>query len=323
MKLTTSFIIPESKTKISPTDAVISIGSCFSENIGTRMEKLPMDILNQPLGTLFHPYSIQRGLEIQAMDPSESYVQNDFFVHPDFHSRFTSKSKEKLMHEIQIAQKKTNEFWQSANWLIITWGTAFYYFDKKLQRSIANCHKQPASLFEKKRSSCEEIKLESISFFKKLQTINPKLNIILTVSPVRHTKDGLMENSVSKSTLRLAADEICRELNFVHYFPSYEIMMDELRDYRFYGSDMIHPNETAIHIIWERFIATYFNEELLNIEKIWNNYWSSIQHSAHPEKQAVQNSLLEKILDEIKTKYSHLAIQKTEEIIKSRILPIS
>ncbi|MFM6947921.1 MAG: GSCFA domain-containing protein [Aquirufa sp.] len=323
MKLMTSIPIPESPTKINHSDTILSIGSCFSENIGNLLEKLPINILNQPYGTLFHPNSIQRSLETTKIRKEELINQNGFFVHPDFHSQFTSSSAEKLKNELQDIQASTSSFIQKANWLIITWGTAFYYFDKNLQRPIANCHKQANSLFEKKLSSVQELKNENLSFFKKLKKLNPQLNIILTVSPVRHTKDGMMENSVSKSTLRLAADEICRELNFVHYFPAYEIMMDELRDYRYYGPDLIHPNETAIHIIWERFIATYFNEELLNIDKIWNNYLSSIHHRAHPEKQAIQNALLEKILDEIKTKYSHLTIEKTEEIIKSRILPIS
>jgi hypothetical protein len=152
---------------------------------------------------------------------------------------------------------------------------------------------------------------------------DPKLNIILSISPVRHTKDGMMENSISKSILRVAAHEINQSLDFVHYFPAFEIMLDELRDYRFYGADLIHPNEIAIEFIWERFKTCFFGEELMEIEKIWTNYWASIQHRAHPEKQLLQNALLGKILDEIKAQYAHLTIEKTEEFIKARILPIS
>lgn len=323
MKLSTSFPIPESLIKISPTDSILSIGSCFAENMGNLLERLPMSILNQPFGTLFHPSSIQRALENQALEPLDCYFQNDFFVHPDYHSKFTSNSKEKLMNEIQSIQQQTNTFCQSSNWIIITWGTAFYYLDKKLQRPIANCHKQASVQFEKKLSTSEEIINSSIPFLKALKKQNPNLNIILSISPVRHTKDGMMQNSVSKSILRVAANEINQSLDFVHYFPAFEIMMDELRDYRFYGPDLIHPNDLAINYIWERFKTCFFNEELKDVEEVWTNYWASIQHRAHTEKQFIQNILLEKIADEIKTKYAHLAIEKTEEIIKSRILPIS
>lgn len=323
MKLSTSFPIPESSIKISPSDAILSMGSCFSENMGSLLERLPMRILNQPLGTLFHPFSIQRALSKEALLESECFTENDFFVHPDFHSKFTSRSKEKLMNEIRSAQQETIAFCQNSQWLIITLGTAFYYFDKKLQRPIANCHKQASSQFEKRLSSSDEISTSFIPFLKHLKNTNPQLNIILSVSPVRHTKDGMMENSLSKSILRVAVNDIVQAVDFVHYFPAFEIVLDELRDYRFYGPDLIHPNEIAIEYIWEKFKTCFFDDALLNIDKTWTNYWASIQHRAHPEKQGIQNTLLEKILDEIKTKYSHLSIRQTEEIIKSRILPIS
>jgi hypothetical protein len=323
MKLTTSFPIPESLEKIKVTDTIMSVGSCFSENMGNLLDRLPMHILNQPLGTLFHPFSIQKSLEQIELKISDCIAQDGLFVHPDFHSHFTSKSAEGLILQLKKIKEEAIEFCHKADWLIITWGTAFYYFDKALERPIANCHKQPSQQFEKKLSTVEEIKNESVRFFEQVRRNNPEIKIILTVSPVRHTRDGMMENSVSKSTLRVAAAEVSKELNFVHYFPSYEIMMDELRDYRFYEADLIHPNNVAITYIWDRFKSCFFDSTMQEIEKKWSQYFLSIQHRVHPEKRDIQLELLMTIVDEIKTNYSHLPIQKTEDLINSRILSIS
>jgi cellobiose-specific phosphotransferase system component IIA len=323
MKWITSVHIPESNHKIGSSDRILSLGSCFSENMGDRLERLPMSILNQPLGTLFHPFSIQKIFQEEEIRAEDCYETDGFFVHPDFHSKFTSKSREVLVTQLKNIQKDTWEFCQEVDWIIITWGTAYQYFDKKLQRPIANCHKQAMQQFEKRLSTSEELIEEGHNFFRQLKDKYPKAKIILTVSPVRHTKDGLMENSVSKSLLRVAAAELSHALSQVHYFPSYELMLDELRDYRFYQADLIHPNELAIEYIWEKFKATYFANDLLEIDKAWTNYLLSIHHRVQMEKQAIHNALLEKIWQEIQTKYADFPIHKMGELIKSRILPNS
>lgn len=323
MKLTTSIIIPESLKKISVSNRILCLGSCFSENMGNLLERLPMTILNQPLGTLFHPFSIQRSLTPLELNGDECVSQDDFFVHPDFHSQFTSPSKVDLIKRLEQVKTESIEFCQKTNWLLITWGTAFYYYDKTLGRPIANCHKQRNTQFEKRLSTVEELTSQTFEFFEGLQKKNPQLKIILTVSPVRHTKDGMQENSISKSTLRVAAAEICQKLDFVHYFPSYEIMMDELRDYRFYAADLIHPNEVAINYIWDLFKRCFFDLDLIELEKKWTNYLVSIHHRVQKEKQSIHNELLMKMIDEIKTNYSHLPIHKMVELINSRILAIS
>jgi hypothetical protein len=187
MKWITSVHIPESRQKIDSSDRILSLGSCFSENMGDRLERLPMSVLNQPLGTLFHPFSIQKIFQEEEIRAEDCYETDGFFIHPDFHSKFTSTSQEGLITHLRSIQKETWEFCQEVDWIIITWGTAYHYFDKKLQRPIANCHKQAKHQFEKRLSTLEELTEKGLSFFEQLKNKYPKAKIILTVSPVRHT----------------------------------------------------------------------------------------------------------------------------------------
>ena len=252
------FTIPISEYKIQKNHKIISIGSCFAQSMGERLEKNGFSILNQPFGTIFHPLAIQKLFSDSAVLEKDLMQRDGLWVHPDFHSVFKNESKEKVVFNILEQRKIVNELIQKADWLILTFGTSFRYFDKNLNQYIANCHKQPQKRFNKVFISMEEMALSLIPFFKELNSKNKKLRIMLTVSPVRHTKDGIMENMVSKSNLRLLTDRLNNELDFVDYFPAYEIMMDELRDYGFYKSDLIHPSEEAEDYIWEKFQETFF-----------------------------------------------------------------
>ncbi|MFY9160138.1 GSCFA domain-containing protein [Aquirufa ecclesiirivi] len=323
MQFTTTFSIPESIQKIELSSHVLSIGSCFAENMGKRMENLPLNTINQPFGTLFHPNAILKALQTDKLSPIELVNQQGIWLHPDYHSSLCASDPSDLMELIQQRQQKVKKSLGQSQFLLITWGTAYYYWDKKLKRPIANCHKQAANSFEKRLSTLDEIILPYQEFIQKINKKNSNLRIILTVSPVRHTKDGIPENTVSKAILRLAAETLKNTFPYVDYFPAYEIMLDELRDYRFYASDMIHPNDTAEEYIWQKFMGCYFSKDLVNIEKKWKAAYQTLQHQFHPAKKALYLQSLEQCKAEFSSTTLGYDTSKMQQAIEARILSIS
>jgi hypothetical protein len=320
INLTTTFSIPRATHLIRPNSQILCIGSCFAENMGQRLDDLPLLVSNQALGTLFHPLSILRGLSHETLRASDLYQQGNLYIHPDFHSQFMGNHAEEFIASLAETQAKTLEFLSASNFLIITWGTAFYYEDQVLGRAVANCHKQPASRFIKKQSTVEEITLAYDHFFQE----NPLQKIILSVSPVRHTRDGIPENAVSKAILRVAADTLAKKFpDQVSYFPAYEIMMDELRDYRFYQSDMIHPTEQAVEYIYKRFKQAHFEDDLLDIAKKWEEMMRTMEHRPHPLQYAQHREILFRLRKEIEDAKSSIDSSKILAKIDQQILALS
>lgn len=288
--------------------------------MGQRLDQLPLEVSNQALGTLFHPLSILRGLRDQALQESDLYQQGNLFVHPDFHSQFMGENPSDFLIKLAEIKSKTIAFLKSSQFLIITWGTVFYYEDQILSRAIANCHKQPASRFVKKQSTVEEICLAYEAFLES----NQGIHIILSVSPVRHTRDGIPENSVSKAILRLAADQLATKFpDQISYFPAFEIMMDELRDYRFYQPDLIHPSDQAINYIYERFKHVHFEDGLLDIAKKWQEIFNTLQHRPHPLQFAQHREILTRLRREIEADVSQINSSKLLAKIDQQILALS
>lgn len=319
MKLSTDFPIPIAKHKLTPISRVLCMGSCFAENMGEKMDNLPLKLLKQPFGTQFNPIRMLKALEFEAPKASDLYAEGDFFLHPDFHSNFISSTSEGLLEQISLKQKETKSFLNQADTALLTFGTAYFYQDQVLNRPIANCHKQANQRFTKQLNQVSEITQVYGEFLRN----HPLIHLILTVSPVRHTRDGMMENSVSKATLRLAAHEIAKEFpGQVSYFPAYEIMMDELRDYRFYEKDLIHPNEIAVDYIWQKFKETYFSSELFGIEIAWERILSTISHRPHPTKKNLHIATLEKLKEELPTLYSRIDYSKLTEKLAKKILSL-
>lgn len=276
MNFRTVVDIPRSKLDISYNSNIFSIGSCFATNVGNKLEVCKFKICNNPFGVIFNHASILNCLNPLLEHTANSecdIIERDGLWHSwNLHSSFSSATKDELLHSIEnvhlIAQKKLLQ----ANVLLITLGTSWIYRLKTSGEVVANCHKFPEDLFIRERVTTKQIVTDFSEFLHKIQTVNPELEIIFTVSPIRHWKDGAHENQLSKSILLLAVDELGRKFSNVHYFPSYEIVLDELRDYRFYTEDMIHPNKTAIDYIWKRFSETYFSQttkqDLLKIDKL-------------------------------------------------------
>ncbi|WP_051315236.1 GSCFA domain-containing protein [Algoriphagus terrigena] len=275
MRWSIDFPISESRFPISHQSTILSMGSCFAQTIGQKMRDTKFDILVNPFGTIFHPLNLAdllaQSLDLLPMDESGILERDDCFFHYHSHSDISGKTGAELRENFRKQQRSAHEYLKSGSHLILTLGTSWIYELGEFGR-VANCHKQPQKSFEKRLSPIEEMEEGLSKVLKEIQIQNPQLKIILTVSPVRHIKDGIPENHLSKSMLRVLCANLERRMDVVSYFPAYEIMMDELRDYRFYKSDLIHPTEEAENYVWEKWQRSIFakatQEKVTEIEKI-------------------------------------------------------
>lgn len=291
---------------LSLESGVVSLGSCFSENISHRIKKISAStskVLVNPFGVLFNPNSIAGFLNMyEEGDLSKSVIKKgEAYYSLLAHSAVFEKTKDELISELLNQQKALKSSLENSNILIITFGSAWYYHHRSTSLHVANCHKIPNKEFDKRMLSASEIIDSYQEIFGRLKEVNPELNVLLTVSPVRHWKDGYRENTVSKANLHLAVNELCKT-EYCHYFPSYEIQMDELRDYRFYKEDMLHPSEQAIDFIWEKFKTTCYstsdNKRIQEIEKI--NRFAEHRPSNADEHKLKLEELKEKFISSYK-----------------------
>ena len=250
--------------EISHSQSLFLIGSCFAENIGQKLKENKFHTLTNPNGILFNPNSIFRALQdaisLTTFDDRFSVERDNYHFSFFHHSKIKASTAKQLKDQLQEINLNNHQFLKSCDFLIITFGTAYHYFHKNLHTTVANCHKQSQQTFTKKLLSLTEITEQYNLLFKQLSKLNPQLKIILTVSPVKHLKDGLLENSLSKSTLLLSVHELCQTNKNCVYFPAFELVTDDLRDYRFYKEDMAHPNAQAVNYVWEKFSETCFSE---------------------------------------------------------------
>ena len=239
---------------------IFALGSCFAENISERLQRAKFSIASNPFGVLFNPFSIANALE--RLDSARIFAVCDVkgggecFYSFDAHSSLDGKTQTEAFGNLNKAVAQGSKALADADWVILTFGTAWVYEHEG--RVVANCHKQPASQFERRRLSVTEIVERYGRLF---DGVLRDKKVILTVSPVRHIGDGLQENSVSKATLRLAVEELVSKYENAHYFPSYEILIDDLRDYRYYADDLAHPSKMAVEYVWERFCEAVLAEE--------------------------------------------------------------
>ena len=260
MKLHTQIPFLPSKTQFGYEDKLLMLGSCFAENMGEQLEHHKFQVEVNPFGILFHPLAIERVLHdahVGAIYDKNSVFELDG-VWKSFlaHSRLNALSQEVLLDTLITAQKRLKQTVEEVSHVFITLGTAWVYRETTTGMPVANCHKVPQNTFVKELMSVDEI----VYSLKRQRTLiiqmNPKAQVIFTVSPVRHLKDGMVENSRSKAHLISGVHALVNGTN-THYFPAYELMIDELRDYRFYASDMLHPSKQAIQYIWHRFLEVY------------------------------------------------------------------
>ena len=266
MKFRTEFMPERSSLTLSPEKPVVLAGSCFSQNISAKMNSSLWKATN-PLGTLYNPYSICAAIDLM-LDEEEGarrfeeslFEFNGIWNSRYFDSSFSAIDKEDCKKEFINRQKEFLENISAGEILIVTFGTSICYHLQQSDEIVGNCHKQPSGIFYRKRMTTEEIKKCWDFLIVKLKGRFPGIKIIFTVSPVRHLKDGFEGNSRSKAILLLSVEEICLSHKDCHYFPAYELLMDDLRDYRFYASDLVHPSEEGIEYVWEIFQNVFLDE---------------------------------------------------------------
>ena len=237
------------------------LGSCFTDNLGPWLAGLKYPVVSNPFGVVFHPL-IMRQLLLAGEDDFRAFhfQREDVWLNFLLGTPFAAATENELDQQIFSARQQCREQLNQADWLVLTFGTAFLFHHRKLG-PVGKCHKIPSSVFEKRMSTVEEISMGWESALKEIRKSNPGLRVILSLSPVRHSRDGLEENAISKATLRLAIEYLKTRLPGVYYFPAWEIMNDELRDYRFYGSDLVHPSEEAILYLKSAFEKAFLRNE--------------------------------------------------------------
>jgi hypothetical protein len=271
MELRTTFKIEPSPYKITYNDPLMFIGSCFAASIGSLVEMGRMPVMINPAGAVFNPVSVCNTIE--TIISGKEFVLDDLYFHDGtylsfyHYTNFTSDDPVIVLEKINKNSKNALEFLKSAKFLFITFGTARVYRFKKSGTVVSNCHKIPSIQFDPELLTVSEIVTLWTSLLEKLFSHFPKMRIVFTISPVRHWKDGAHGNQVSKSVLFLAVEELLNHSDNLQYFPAYELLMDDLRDYRFYSDDMLHPSSIAINYIWDLFSNCYMEDKTLNI---WN-----------------------------------------------------
>ncbi len=309
----TAVEIPKYDTKISYRSKILMLGSCFVENIGKLLLQKKFNTLINPFGVVYNPVSIASSLQMlidgEKITKNELNFKNGLYFSYQHHSSFSNKSEEKCLQSINTQIQTASLELASADILFLTFGTSWVYELIDSGKIVSNCHKQPASCFNRYRLEIDEIVHLYKNLILSLSLFNPQLKIILTISPIRHWKDGAHENQLSKSTLLLATNQLVQLFNHVSYFPSYEIVMDELRDYRFYHEDMLRLSPSAIHYIWSQFTNAFMEKETHNNMKKISKITAATKHrpfNPHSEshQQFIRNSIceiekLEKLLPEL------------------------
>jgi lysophospholipase L1-like esterase len=307
MKLQTIVPLHAAKDRIDYDSTLFLLGSCFVENIGRKFQYYQFRNLQNPTGILFHPEAIEnfigKSIEQKTYKAADVFNFNDCWHCFDAHSVLSDPSKEILLANLNNALLKTRDQLENATHIIITLGTAWVYKNIETQKPVANCHKLPQKNFTKELLAEEEIEESLKSIIANIRKVNKNASVIFTISPVRHLKDGFVENQRSKANLISAVGKIMEateQFKNLHYFPAFEIMLDELRDYRFYAEDMVHPNNLAIEYIWERFKNAWIAEKAESVMKAVEEIRKGLSHKPFNEDseqhQLFLKSLNEKIL---------------------------
>ena len=307
MKFHLNYTPPKFDFEIDHKQNLFLLGSCFSENVGNFLSEHKFKTFSNPNGILFNPASIHQCITdiLNLKDLSDNFIltrdgQYFSYLH---HTSVNAPSVTALKEKINAQTKKAHDHLKQSNILIITFGTSFFYHHLTSGQVVANCHKQPHQIFEKNTLTVNEIVSAYTGLLKKIKNFNSTLKIIFTVSPVKYLKDGVVENNLSKSTLLLAIHELIKQNKDFYYFPAYELINDDLRDYRFYKEDMAHPNELAVKYIWEKFSTSCFSEKTIAINKEIGKLNLALNHreinSGNQEQQKLQD-FISKQREEVK-----------------------
>lgn len=312
--------------KLSYSDHFFGVGSCFVEQIAQRLLQRKFSGVYNPLGLAFNPYSVALGLQ-RAMGP-KSYQAEDLFEHQglwhsfDHHGSFSAPSMEATLANIYQAQQAAHEQFQKTTVILLTLGTASIWEHQVEKRIVANCHKLPGQAFQRRRMSESEVVEVLSAALQACFQQRSAAKVILTVSPVRYLREGIVENTRSKATLLLACEELCRHFEQVHYFPAYELIMDDLRDYRFYAEDLAHPNAQATDYVWAYFKNAFFDPltqaQMLELEKL---YQAQLHRPIHPDSVSHQTFLQQQLvyISSLEDKYPSLDFSNEKSIFQQQL----
>ncbi|MDL1913659.1 MAG: hypothetical protein FDW93_03935 [Bergeyella sp.] len=305
MKLTTPVDISPSEILVGPEDRIFSIGSCFAQELARILSLGELQVLSNPYGTLFSPCAIERAL--RRIRNADLYTEKDliiyenYYISLDHHSSFDSPYLANTLENINAKIENSHSFLRGTQWVIITLGTSWIYEFLPQGRGVSNCRKIPQRFFSRRLLGAEEIYLALENSILHIQAICPEnVQLLFTVSPVRHSKEGMIENQRSKSLLISVLHEVIEPLQYCHYIPVYEIMMDELRGYRFYKEDMIHPSTQSISYIFEKFSKAYFSEDTDEFVKENLKIHQAFSHKPKDKNDFAHQAFLDKIQRRIK-----------------------
>lgn len=333
MDFRTKVELPVGKVRISHHDRLLMLGSCFTDNIGRKLQeaKLPCEV--NPYGALYNPLSVAAALK--ELNEEKTYTVSDLIErdglwhswmhHGDFSGTDPSACLQKINHKMASA----GTFMQQATWILITWGTAWVYEKSDDGRLVGNCHKFPEKMFTRRLLEVDEIITVYQQLIRSIRSKSAQMQFLFTISPIRHAKDTMHGNQVSKSVLQLAVHKLCQQEPACYYFPSYEIMMDELRDYRFYAEDMIHPSSLAVEYIWQCFSETYFSSATTDVIEECRKIRKALEHRPFHPESAGYHRFLSQILLKIQLlqeKFPYLDVQNEISLcqaILKKSLPLS
>jgi len=320
----TDVSVGKSGVAITPKTAIFTAGSCFADTIGQQLYRFKFQTLPNPFGVTYNPVSIHKlflkSIGNDRPEP-ENFLENQgIYLNFDFHSEISALTKEELFHKISQIGSTAHTFLKTARWIMITYGTSWVYEKKGSGEIVANCHKLPQAMFTKRLLAEDEI-IGSFQHLKDaLKKINPSVRIILTLSPVRHIKDTLELNSVSKAVLRSACHAIISDFQDVEYFPAYEIMLDDLRDYRFYKSDMLHPNDEAEEYIWNKFAERYFDNETRKFIGEWSSVRTALGHKPFHPGSAAHQQFLRQTLKKLESFKDRINVEEEIAMLEKQLL---
>lgn len=317
MKLMLDIEIKSPQERISYSDKLFLVGSCFTEHIGRRLEELKFPVLQNPNGILFDPVSVSKSLnsyvDLKKYGKADLFYLNELWQSWNYHSIFSGMDAAEVIFNINQSQQKAHQHLKNADWLIITLGSSFSYMLTEKQQPVANCHRAPGQWFNKHLLRVEETTAALQESIEKLFVFNPTLKIIFTISPVRHIRDGVVENNRSKARLIEAVHSLIGQYDHIYYFPAYEIVIDVLRDYRFFDVDLVHPNYAATEFVFEKFQQSFINEDLQvlmeEIKKLSNGY----KHKPFQPDTELHQAFLKNTLEKAKAlqaKLPHLDFSK-------------
>lgn len=317
MSYTLAFEAKHLSKKIKHTDQVFLIGSCFTEHMTDYLNQAGFDTLSNPHGILFNPLSVTKSINSYVnghhKKEEDLFYLNELWNSWDHHTRFSHIDKATALTEMNTSIDKAHAFIKKCNWLVITLGSSFQYHLVESNYPVANNHRAPGQWFEKELLSITEIQKALSESLENVKAINPNIEIIFTISPVRHIRDGVLENNRSKARLIEVVHNLTNQYAYCHYFPAYELLIDVLRDYRFYDIDLVHPNFAATNAVWESFKKSCIDPESFDLMHHVEQLFRASRHkSRFPTTTAHQNFIEQQIAEakQLKEKHPYLKMEQ-------------